>query len=392
MSTETLLEPHEIQFPELGWKFNIDPTAFSVFGFDIQWYGIIITLGLILALIYALPRMKRFGLDSDRTIDAIIGGVIGGIVGARLYYVLMRWDEYKGDWKAIINTRGGGLAIYGGIIGALLVGLIICKIRKIKMLPMLDITALGFLIGQGIGRWGNFFNQEAFGTNTDSFLGMTGGTIQRTISDGMQMGGDMYNNGLEMLWEKPVHPYFLYESVWCLLGFVILAFMSKRRKFDGQIFLMYLAWYGAERFIVEGLRTDSLMLGNIRISQALSAVIFVASVILLIVLFSKEKRDPESMELYVNTDESHHLIEESRRKKMGISHEDAKIDGIDDDELDILNDDDDDFDESELDALSDDDDDFDDDDDEAPAKPAETSENKDDDTEDEESEDTKEDK
>ena len=392
MSTETLLEPHEIQFPELGWKFNIDPTAFSVFGFDIQWYGIIITLGLILALIYALPRMKRFGLDSDRTIDAIIGGVIGGIVGARLYYVLMRWDEYKGDWKAIINTRGGGLAIYGGIIGALLVGLIICKIRKIKMLPMLDITSLGLLIGQGIGRWGNFFNQEAFGTNTDSFLGMTGGTIQRTISDGMQMGGDMYNNGLEMLWEKPVHPCFLYESVWCLLGFVILAFMSKRRKFDGQIFLMYLAWYGAERFIVEGLRTDSLMLGNIRISQALSAVIFVASVILLIVLFSKEKRDPESMELYVNTDESHHLIEESRRKKMGISHEDAKIDGIDDDELDILNDDDDDFDESELDALSDDDDDFDDDDDEAPAKPAETSENKDDDTEDEESEDTKEDK
>jgi len=392
MSTETLLEPHEIQFPELGWKFNIDPTAFSVFGFDIQWYGIIITLGLILALIYALPRMKRFGLDSDRTVDAIIGGVIGGIIGARIYYVLMRWDEYKGDWKAIINTRQGGLAIYGGIIGALLVGLTICKIRKVKMLPMLDITALGFLIGQGIGRWGNFFNQEAFGTNTDFFLGMTGGTIQRTISDGMQMGGDMYNNGLEMLWEKPVHPCFFYESVWCLLGFVILSFWSKRRKYDGQIFLMYLAWYGAERFVVEGLRTDSLMLGNIRISQALSAVIFAASVILQIVLFSKKKRDPESMILYASTEESHHLIEESRRKKMGISHEDAKIDGIDDDELDILNDDDDDFDESELDALNDDDDDFDDDDDEAPAKLAEASENKDDDTEDEKSDENKEDK
>ena len=391
MSTETLLEPHEIQFPELGWKFNIDPTAFSVFGFDIQWYGIIITLGLILALIYALPRMKRFGLDSDRTIDAIIGGVIGGIIGARIYYVLMRWDEYKGDWKAIINTRQGGLAIYGGIIGALLVGLTICKIRKVKMLPMLDITALGFLIGQGIGRWGNFFNQEAFGTNTDFFLGMTGGTIQRTISDGMQMGGDMYSNGLNMLWEKPVHPCFFYESVWCLLGFVILSFWSKRRKYDGQIFLMYLAWYGAERFVVEGLRTDSLMLGNIRISQALSAVIFVASVILQIVLFSKKKRDPESMVLYANTEESHHLIEESRRKKMGISHEDAKIDGIDDDELDILNDDDDDFDESELD-FDDDDDDFDDDDDEAPAKPAEASDNKDDDTEDEKSDENKEDK
>ena len=393
MSTETLLEPHEIQFPELGWKFNIDPTAFSVFGFDIQWYGIIITLGLILALIYVLPRMKRFGLDSDRTIDAIIGGVIGGIVGARIYYVLMRWDEYKGDWKAIINTRQGGLAIYGGIIGALLVGLTICKIKKIKMLPMLDIVSLGFLIGQGVGRWGNFFNQEAFGTNTNSFLGMTGGTIQRTISDGMQMGGDMYENGLDMLWEKPVHPCFFYESVWCLLGFVILAFWSKRRKYDGQIFLMYLAWYGAERFVVEGLRTDSLMLGNIRISQALSAVIFVASIILQIVLFSRKKRDPESMVLYANTEASHHLIEESRRKKMGISGDDAKIDGIDDADLDILNDDDDDFDESELDALNDDDDDFDDDDDnETSVKLVGVSENKKDDTEDEESDENKEDK
>ena len=348
MTTETLLEPNEIQFPELGWKFNIDPTAFRLFGFQIQWYGIIITLGLILALIYVLPRMKRFGLDSDRAIDVIIGGVLGGIVGARVYYVLMKWDEYKWDWKAIINTRNGGLAIYGGIIGAFIVGYIIARIRKVRALPMLDITALGLLIGQGIGRWGNFVNQEAFGTNTDSFLGMTGGTIQRTISGSMQVGGDMYENGLNMLWDKPVHPCFLYESVWCLLGFVILSFWSKRRKYDGQIFLMYLAWYGAERFFVESLRTDSLMLGNMRVSQALSAVIFVTSVILQIIFFVKRKRDPESMELYVNTEESHHLIEETRRKHMGLSHEDAKIDGIDDAELDILNDDDDDFDEDEL--------------------------------------------
>ena len=393
MSTDTLLQPHEIQFPHLGWKFSIDPTAFTIFGFDIQWYGIIITVGLILALIYVLPRMKRFGLDSDRAIDVIIGGVIGGIVGARIYYVAMKWDEYKWDWKAIINTRQGGLAIYGGLIGAILIGIIMCKIRKVRKLPMLDVCSLGFLIGQGIGRWGNFVNQEVFGTNTDSFLGMTGGTIQRTISDSMQIGGDMYENGLQMAWDKPVHPCFLYESVWCLLGFVILAFWSKRRKYDGQIFLMYLAWYGAERFVVEGIRTDSLMLGNIRISQALSAVIFITSVILQLMFLSKRKRDPESMELYVNTEESHHLIEESRRKKMGLSHEDAKIDGIDDDELDILNDDDDDFDESELDALSDDDDDFDDDDDdESPAKPAEASDDKDDDTEDDESENSKEDK
>ncbi|MBR1431067.1 prolipoprotein diacylglyceryl transferase [Ruminococcus sp.] len=361
MNETTFLETHEIQFPELGWKFHIDPTAFTVFGFQIQWYGIIITIGLILALIYVLPRMKRFGLDADRAIDVIIGGVIGGIVGARIYYVLMRWDEYKWDWKAIINTRNGGLAIFGGIIGGILIGYIIARIRKVKALPMLDVVSLGFLIGQGIGRWGNFVNQEAFGTNTDSFLGMTGGTIQRTIADGMSMDGDMYKNGLEMLWEKPVHPCFLYESIWCLLGFVILAFWSKRRKYDGQIFLMYLTWYGAERFLVEGIRTDSLMLGNIRVSQALAAVIFVASVILQIVFFIRRKRDPESFVLYANTEESHRLIEESRRKRMGLSKEDAKAgaDSEDDDDLDIFNDDDDDFDEDELESslLGDDDDD-----------------------------------
>ncbi len=397
MNETTFLETHEIQFPELGWKFHIDPTAFTVFGFQIQWYGIIITIGLILALIYVLPRMKRFGLDSDRAIDVIIGGVIGGIVGARIYYVLMRWDEYKWDWKAIINTRNGGLAIFGGIIGGILIGYIIARIRKVKALPMLDVVSLGFLIGQGIGRWGNFVNQEAFGTNTDSFLGMTGGTIQRTIADGMSMDGDMYKNGLEMLWEKPVHPCFLYESIWCLLGFVILAFWSKRRKYDGQIFLMYLTWYGAERFLVEGIRTDSLMLGNIRISQALAAVIFVVSVILQIVFFIRRKRDPESFVLYANTEESHRLIEESRRKRMGLSKEDAKAggDSEDDDDLDIFNDDDDDFDEDELESsiLGDDDDDDepvlikDEDDDDS-----DDDDEEDDDTEDDESDDDKEDK
>lgn len=399
MNETTFLETHEIQFPELGWKFHIDPTAFTVFGFQIQWYGIIITIGLILALIYVLPRMKRFGLDADRAIDVIIGGVIGGIVGARIYYVLMRWDEYKWDWKAIINTRNGGLAIFGGIIGGILIGYIIARIRKVKALPMLDVVSLGFLIGQGIGRWGNFVNQEAFGTNTDSFLGMTGGTIQRTIADGMSMDGDMYKNGLEMLWEKPVHPCFLYESIWCLLGFVILAFWSKRRKYDGQIFLMYLTWYGAERFLVEGIRTDSLMLGNIRISQALAAVIFVASVILQIVFYIRRKRDPESFVLYANTEESHRLIEESRRKRMGLSKEDAKAgaDSEDDDDLDIFNDDDDDFDEDELESsiLGDDDDD---DDDDEPVlvkdddDDSDEDDEEDDDTEDDESDDDKEDK
>ena len=362
-----MLDPHRIEFPNLGFGFTIDPTAFTVFGLDIQWYGIIITLGLMLAIIYVFPRMKRFGIDSDRAVDAVIGGVLGGIVGARLYYVIFNWDDYsKGSvgatLKAVINTRNGGLAIYGGIIGAFVVGFIICKLRKVRILPMLDVTVLGLLIGQGIGRWGNFVNQEAFGTNTDFFLGMTGGTIQRTINNAVQIGGDMYNNGNpEMMWEKAVHPCFLYESVWCILGFVILALISKKRRYDGQIILMYMAWYGFERFFVEGLRTDSLMIGNIRVSQALSAIIFIASVIIQIVMFSRIKRDPESFVLYASTEESRMLIEESRRKAMGIKGADAMMGGNDeigdlsddDDEIGILPDEDDD----EIGILPDEDDD-----------------------------------
>ncbi|SEL02579.1 phosphatidylglycerol:prolipoprotein diacylglycerol transferase [Ruminococcus sp. YRD2003] len=363
-----MLDPHRIEFPNLGFGVTIDPTAFTVFGLDIQWYGIIITLGLILAILYVFPRMKRFGIDSDRAVDAVIGGVLGGIVGARLYYVAMKWDEYsKGSFgetfKAVINTRKGGLAIYGGILGAILVGFIICKIRKVRILPMLDVTVLGLLIGQGVGRWGNFVNQEAFGTNTDFFFGMTGGTIQRTINNAVQIGGEMYNNGNpEMMWEKAVHPCFLYESVWCILGFVILAFLSKRRRYDGQILLMYMAWYGFERFFVEGLRTDSLMIGNIRVSQALSAIIFIVSVVLQIVMFFRTKRDPESFVLYANTEESRMLIEESRRKAMGIKGADAMMGGSDeigelsddDDEIGILPDEDDD---DEIGILPDEDDD-----------------------------------
>ena len=334
---DKITDLNEIQFPKLGWTFRIDPTAFKIGSLEVQWYGLIITLGLILAFIYCFPKMKRFGLDSDRTIDAVLGGIIGGLVGARLYYVIFNWDQYKDDLKSIFNTREGGLAIYGGIIGALAVGLLICKIRKVKMLPMLDITCIGFLIGQGVGRWGNFVNQEAFGGKTDSFLGMTGGRIQEYIfENSASLGGSLTaeGSGIMNLELYPVHPCFLYESVWCLLGFVLLAFWSKRRKYDGQLLLMYRAWYGAERFFVEGLRSDSLYIGSIRVSQALSALIFVVSVILQIVMFSRIRRDPERYVLYVNTKESHQLIEEGRRRRMGMSAEDAKtsIDGDDDDD------------------------------------------------------------
>lgn len=325
-AVERIEDLNKISFPKLGWEFSIDPTAFKIGSLEIQWYGIIITLGLVLAVLYCIPRMKRFGIDSDRAIDAVIGGVLGGIVGARVYYVIWEWDEYKGNIKEIFNTRGGGLAIYGGIIGALLVGLLICKIRKVKALPMLDVTVLGFLIGQGIGRWGNFINQEAYGTNTDSLFGMTGGRIQSELMwETTYLDGNMAQEGIEVFADYAVHPCFLYESLWCLLGFVILAFISKRRKYDGQLFLMYLGWYGAERFVVEGLRTDSLMVGNIRISQLLSAVIFIVSVVIQTVIFFKRRRDPEAFVLYANTEESRQLIEESRRKRMGVPAEDIHL-------------------------------------------------------------------
>lgn len=313
MTSEMIQNPNVIRFPKLGWEFEINPTAFTVFGIEIQWYGIIIAFGMLLAVLYCFPRMKKFGINPDRATDAVIGGVIGGIVGARLYFVFNKWEDYHKDtlkdtFLAVINTRNGGLAIYGGLIGALIVGLIICHIRKVKIMPMLDIAVLGFLIGQGIGRWGNFVNQEAFGTNTNSLFGMTGGRIQYVINNEMQIGGSMYESGLNMMWEQPVHPCFLYESAWCLLGFVILAFFAKHRKYDGQIFLMYLAWYGAERAVVEGLRTDSLMLGNIRVSQMVSVIIFIAAVVLLIIMGFRVKRDPENFVLYVNTEQSRMLM------------------------------------------------------------------------------------
>ena len=299
MELERINDVTEIQFPKLGWTFHIDPTAFSVGGIDIQWYGVIIVTGLILALLYVLPRMKRFGLDADRAIDAIIGGVIGGIIGARVYYVLLRWDEYKGDLKAIFNTRNGGLAIYGGLIGAILVGLVICKVRKVKMLPMLDIVSLGFLIGQGIGRWGNFVNQECFGSNTDWLLSMTGGRIQNTIIEQTSLGGEMNINGnATMMWNMGVHPCFFYESMGCLLGFLVLSFWSKRRKYDGQIFLMYLAWYGFGRTVIEGMRTDSLYWGPFRVSQVLAALTCIVSVGL--IAFVRLRKRPDGSQMLVH--------------------------------------------------------------------------------------------
>lgn len=317
------LDYYQIVFPKMGIDINIKSEAFTVFGVQIQWYGVIITIGMLLAILFGFSQMKKYGIDSDRAIDAIIGGIIGGVIGARLYYVFLEWDNYKGNLKEIINTRNGGLAIYGGIIGAFLIGGIIAKIRKLRLMPLLDIAGMGFLIGQGIGRWGNFFNHEAFGYNTDLPWGMTSGRIQEWIienNSSISSTADI----LAMDPMKPVHPCFLYESIWCLLGFAVLFFISKRRKFDGQMFLMYVGWYGIGRFFIEGLRTDSLILGNLRVSQVLGMIAFITSVIILFIMSSKVKRMGSEYVFYRDSDESKNLIEETLNK-MNKSKKSAKL-------------------------------------------------------------------
>ncbi len=332
------LEYDRIVFPHLGIDVTIDSTAFTIFGVEVQWYGLIITFGLLLAMIVGFSHMRRVGIDPDRAIDGVIGGIIGGLVGARMYYVIFNWEQYAGNWKEILNTRNGGLAIYGGLIGAILVGAVVCKLRKVSLLPMLDLVGVCFLLGQGIGRWGNFTNQEAFGYNTDSVFGMTGGKIQYWIYQNYTSVGDP-----TLSLEYPVHPCFLYESVWCLLGFALLLLtLRKWRKFDGQVFLMYIGWYGLGRFVIEGLRTDSLMMGSLRVSQMLAAVCVIAAILMLIIFGSMVKRMGVDYVLYCNTKESKALLAEAdaraeeyaekkrkqreEREKKRAAKEDAKAD------------------------------------------------------------------
>ena len=264
---------YHVSFPKLGIELTINPIAFSIGDFNIYWYGIIIATGFTIALCYAMINSKRFGIVQDKLIDAIIAGLITGIIGARLYYVVFYpGNTYTNNPASIFQIHEGGLAIYGGIIGGLTGGIIVAKIKNINIPSILDIAALGFLIGQCIGRWGNFINQEAFGTETNLPWGM--------VSE---------NTLLET--SNPVHPCFLYESLWCLLGFIFLDIFSRKfKKYNGQIFLLYIVWYGTERFFVEGLRTDSLMLPyvNLRVSQVLAAVSIVISVIILIYFKNKK--------------------------------------------------------------------------------------------------------
>lgn len=252
-----------ISFPSLGLELN-PPRSFSIGSLNIYYYGIIIALGLFLAVLYGLKRRKQFGISEDDLLDGVLWIVPFAIICARAYFCAFKWEElFAANPISVLYIWEGGIAIYGGIIGAAIGVVIHCIIKKISLPAVLDLVALGFLIGQCVGRWGNFINREAFGAETESFL---------------RMGLQHARTGMVTYH----HPTFLYESLWNLVGFVALHFLSKKRRYDGQIALAYVAWYGLGRTFIEGLRTDSLYIGTFRVSQLVAAVTcFVAVAVLL---------------------------------------------------------------------------------------------------------------
>ena len=268
-----------VQFPGLGLSFELNRVAFSIGRFNVYWYGVCIAFGICLALVFAFRHSVEFGVDADSMVDVILIGIVLGIASARAYYVAMAPFKYESIWE-MIAIRDGGLAIYGGIIGGAITLLVVAKRKKIPAPVLLDVAGMGVIIGQLMGRWGNFMNREAHGAVTDTFLKM-----------GLQDASGVVTY---------YHPTFLYESVWNLIGFIGLHFFSKKRKFDGEVFLAYVAWYGLGRVWIEGLRTDSLYLFStgIRVSQLVAAVSFLAAAGILAWVLVKKKPARES--LYVN--------------------------------------------------------------------------------------------
>lgn len=280
-----------VEFPKLGWKFDVyaNLVEFTIPGWDIdvtiRFYGVIIAFGFILAVLFGGRMAYKWKMDLNKMLDVLLYGTVAGIIGARLYYVIFEWNSYKNDLLSVFKIWEGGLAIYGGIIGGILAAYFVCKKNGLNFLKLLDLFGMSVLIGQGIGRWGNFTNQEAFGTNTDLPWGMWSEKVADYINVNY---ATLSANGIDMDSGSPVHPTFLYESVWCLLGFLILYIVCKRfRKFDGQLILGYGVIYGLERTVVEGLRTDSLYIANtnIRVSQILSLIIAVLCLAITIAKF-----------------------------------------------------------------------------------------------------------
>ena len=289
-----------VQFPGLGLSFELNRVAFSIGRFNVYWYGVCIAFGICLALVFAFRHSIEFGVDPDSMVDVILIGIVLGIVSARAYYVAMAPFKYESIWE-MIAIRDGGLAIYGGIIGGFLFGGLACKWRGVPVLPMFDLTAMGFLLGQCCGRWGNFFNQEAFGCNTTLPWGM----YSEATRDYLMGSTVTAQSGMTIDPNLPVHPTFLYESIWCLVGFILLFRYIKKRKFNGDIALRYMIWYGAGRFWIEALRTDSLMLVpsiGLRVSQLIAGIAVVAGVAAEIYFTRKAEGKPLMVKLALTAD------------------------------------------------------------------------------------------
>ena len=279
--TSTMMRDAAISFPMFGdWTIN-PPAYFTVFGRNIYWYGVFLALAFLAVLIWVVYHAKEFGITKDDVYDEAIGCVIFGVIGCRIYYVVFQWDYYSQHLSEIIRVWDGGIAMYGGIIAAIIFLVFFTRRRHISLGAILDADTSGMLLGHSIGRWGNFINREAFGVQTDVFC---------------RMG--LTRPGQETIY---VHPTFLYESLWSLLGFILINIWHKKghRKYDGQLFMLYVMWYGLGRTMIEGLRTDSLWLipGVIRASQALGLV---TALLMAALLFIQSRRPHDSAKLYVN--------------------------------------------------------------------------------------------
>lgn len=279
-----------IRFPHLGIVIEHLGKSISIFGFDIAYYGIIIGVGMLCGIAMAVHEAKRTGQNPEMYYDFALCAIVSAIVGCRIYYVAFEWSYYSQHPLEIFNLRQGGLAIYGGIIGGFICMIIFSKIRKASLLLMADTVVPGLLIGQIIGRWGNFFNREAFGGYTDSLFAMQ---IKRTQVSQSNITHDIIKHIVDIdgVSYIQVHPTFLYESLWNVIVLLIILFYTKKKKYDGQLFLIYLLGYGAGRFWIEGLRTDQLLIlgTQVAVSQVLSATVAIAAAVIMIVMFKKKK-------------------------------------------------------------------------------------------------------
>ena len=294
-----------IRFPNISAYFEGMNKSFTVFGFEITVYGILVAVGMLLGLAVIMLQVRKHKENPNLYLGMVLISLIGGVIGARLYYLAFSWEAFSGKpWTELINIRGGGLAIYGGIFGGALAGFIYCKIRKVSFGQMADTVSIGLLTGQIIGVWGNAFNREAFGEYTDSLFAMQ---IPLESVHSSAVTKQMRDN-LVMVLDEPfiqVHPLFLYESIWCFVGLFLLVRYIKKRRFAGDIALRYLVWYGAGRFWIEALRTDSLLLVpsiGLRVSQLVAGIAVVGGVIAEILLTRKFRDKPLMVELPLNSE------------------------------------------------------------------------------------------